>query len=437
MAVPGERTQWDDIIQNIEKSSNNNPRLRLNEKPEMSKNTSVSLLASKAIALDSVAIVIRGIPDIQIEVQPLGVGTTIGAVIVNISDAIAMGAGIMRTIAQVDIDVASRAARKAELVQQLQERRMEANAAGRGVKVTDRQIATMQVRLAMCEEEIKQKKRAITHAAEMNGLLRSKYTNEQLFAWMDGQIQHIMYRTFLLANDLAKKAQELLALFSLQETGIAEFPISETLLDFEFPGHSFRCIKTVSVSISGSVDPTPDLDSTPTLLEHRYRVSLAAATGVDYLPKTGGADDKFRIDQIPIASIAAVEAPMVAASLTTNSNSTTTIATSPSKVPAQSANGALNPLCPSSNSTTNNISDVVIQLKYTANSGGARSRKAASDAARALQTSVTGLAATEGLFAVIDLKSDFLTQWTTFTQTTATARSVTFVGVSELSFVFH
>lgn len=67
-------------------------------------------------------------PDIQTQIEPLGVGTSIGAVTVNISDALAMGTGIMRSAAQADMDIGARAARKAELIRQLQGRRMEANA---------------------------------------------------------------------------------------------------------------------------------------------------------------------------------------------------------------------------------------------------------------------------------------------------------------------
>lgn len=63
----------------------------------------------------------------------------------------------------------------------------------------------------------------------------------------------------------------------------------------------------------------------------------------------------------------------------------------------------------------NTINDVTIQIKYTANTEGAGFRKAASDAAKSFQNSVTGLSATEGLFTVIDLNSDFPTQWAQLT----------------------
>lgn len=66
-----------------------------------------------------------------------------------------------------------------------------------------------------------------------------------------------------------------------------------------------------------------------------------------------------------------------------------------------------------------------IQIKYTANADGAGFRKAASDAVKSFQNSVAGLSVTEGLFTVIDLKSDFPTQWTQLTS----SRSATLSGL--------
>ena len=70
---------------------------------------------------------------------------------------------------------------------------------------------------------------------------------------------------------------------------------------------------------------------------------------------------------------------------------------------------------------------MTVQIKYTANAEGAGFRKAASDAAKSFQNSVSGLSATEGLFTVIDLKSDFPIQWTQLTS--SASRSATLSGL--------
>lgn len=490
--VPGENSAWDDIVQSIEKPTTDDLRLSSNEKLEMSKNASAFQLSSKAIALDSSAAIIRAIPDITMNAEPLGVGTTMGAVTVNISDALAMSAGVMRAVAQMDIDVGARAARKAELINQLQERRMEANVAGRDIKVTDKQIETMRVRLAICEEDVKQQRQLIAHAAETSEYLRNKYTSEQLYAWMESQIRTLFYQTFLLANDLAKKAQKVyrfersadtveyveqsywdssrdgllsgeslhlalkrmeaaymekrghdfeitknisirqfqpLALLTLRETGVAEFSIPEMIFDFDFPGHYFRRIKTVNVTISSSTDLNLGVNTTLTLLEHRYRVKAVATTGQDYPLRASGDDDRFRTDQIPISSIATCkgneDSGVFDYELEFNDYQR--------YVPFEGA-GAISkwrlelPM-PIKQFDYTTIDDVILQFKYTANGGGAAFRKAASDAAKIFHTSVTGLPSTDGLFAVLDLKSDFPTQWSTLRQTPASPRSVTLSGL--------
>lgn len=488
--VPGETTDWSDIVQNIEKPTSDDLRVTSNEKLEMTKASAASGLSFGAISLDTVAASLRAIPDIQMQAEPLGVGATIGSITVNISDSIAMSAGIMRSFAQLELDAGAKAARKAELINQLQDRRMEANAAGRDIKITDRQIATLQVSLAIADEEIRQQRKMVDQATEVSDFLRTKYTNEQLYAWMDGQIRTLFYQTFSIANELAKKAQKVyrferradtteyigqgywnsgreglmsgenlflslkrmesaylekrghdyqitknislrkiqpMALLSLRETGVAEFSFPEILFDFDFPGHYMRRIKTLNATVVSNSDLSAGFNLTLTLLEHRYRLGTSATSGADYVVKTN--DDRFRTDQIPISSIAISQSTQDSGvfdyELEFNEYERF--------VPFEGA-GAISkwrvelPM-PVKQFDYTTINDLNIQIKYTANAGGALFRKAASDSIRSFQNSVTGLSATEGLFTVIDLKNDFPTQWTALTQTPAQSRTTSLTGL--------
>lgn len=56
------------------------------------------------------------------------------------------------------------------------------------------------------------------------------------------------------------------------------------------------------------------------------------------------------------------------------------------------------------------IADVKLRIKYTACAGSTAFWKAASDAARSFQNTVARLSSTEGMIAVIDMKSSFPTQ---------------------------
>ncbi|KAL8942188.1 MAG: hypothetical protein Q9216_001796 [Gyalolechia sp. 2 TL-2023] len=486
--VPKETSEWEDLSQSIEKPSTDGLRMNSNERLEMNQMAIASSLSVKAIGLDTVASVIKAVPEITTNFEPLGVGTTIGGITANISDAIAMTAGVMRSVAQSQADVGARAARKGELVAQLQERRMEANTAGRDIKVIDRQIETMKTRLSICDEDIRQQHKSMAHATELSEWLRNKYTSEQLYAWLDGQIRTLFYQTYLLANDLAKKAQKLyryergsdnteyvgqsywnssrdgmlsgeglylalkrmeaafmdqkghdfevkkeislrqiqpFALLNLRETGSADFGLPEVLFDYDFPGQYMRRIKTISVTMPTSTDIGSGMNATLRLLEHRYRVKPLATSGQDYILKSVD-DDRFRTNQIPTTAIAVSE----------NTNDSGIFEHNlefndcQRYVPFEGA-GCISKWrieLPTAIKTFDysTITDVKLHIKYTACAGSMALRKAASDAARSFQNSVTGLSSTEGMFAVIDMKSDLPSQWTTLT----TSRSVEVSGLA-------
>lgn len=77
---------------------------------------------------------------------------------------------------------------------------------------------------------------------------------------------------FEITKNVSLRQVQPLALFILRGTGIAEFSLPEVLFDFDFPGHYFRRIKTLNVSIASTTDLSTGINTTSTLLEHRYRV---------------------------------------------------------------------------------------------------------------------------------------------------------------------
>src|SRR4029077_1840745 len=67
------------------------------------------------------------------------------------------------------------------------------------------------------------------------------------------------------------------ALVQLRETGECGITIPEVLFDLDFPGHYFRRIKNVSISIPCVAGPYTGLSSTLTLLTSKIRVKSAPA----------------------------------------------------------------------------------------------------------------------------------------------------------------
>jgi len=102
----------------------------------------------------------------------------------------------------------SSASRKGGFLRQLQDRIQQANISGYEVKSIDRQILTQQIRINIAEQEISNQQKQIDNAQEVEEFLRNKYTNQELYIWMEGQVRTLYYQAYTLAYDLAKRAEK-------------------------------------------------------------------------------------------------------------------------------------------------------------------------------------------------------------------------------------
>jgi hypothetical protein len=93
-----------------------------------------------------------------------------------------------------------------------------------------------------------------------------------------------------------------LAFVELMAAGRCQIAVSEALLDGDFPGHYFRRIKTVSVSVHGPIKPQRNVNCTLTLLESRIRVN-GNATG-SYAQAADAEDSRFVINPVPVHAVA-------------------------------------------------------------------------------------------------------------------------------------
>ncbi|KAL7928243.1 putative toxin subunit [Trichoderma chlorosporum] len=489
VSVPDENKDWEDIAQSIEKPTTDSLRMTSHEKLEMQKADEAAALNQKATILDIAAGIIKIIPDIDEAAEPLGVGVSIGSITKNVCEAMLITSSVMRFQAQSFEYEGTRASRTGFLIKQLQERRLQANIAGREIKQTDKQISTARIRVEMCDRDIELQKQQTQQARDTEEWLRSKYTNEELYGWMEGAVRTLYYQTYLIAEDLAQKAQKAFrfekgdqsvdfigpynwdegrqgmfsgenlylslkrleraymeqrlhdfelvknislrqirpwALLTLRETGAAEFDLPEVLFDFDFPGHYSRRIKSVGMSIPCIVGPYTGVNATLTLLEHRYRTKPDAKNGTDYPQKDS--DERFQTDQIPIQSIAVSHGQQDSGVFNLDFRDERYI---PFEGAGVISKWRLELPTSVKQFDYNTISDTVLHVKYTAIQGGAAFRKAASDAASAFQKTAAGLSASEGMFALLDLKNDFPTEWhqsVTFFHTRSPGQSRDYLG---------
>ena len=196
------------------------------------------------------------------------------------------------------------------------------------------QIKASTLRVAIATQELRNHDLQAASALEADEFMRSKFSNQELFAWMSGQLSSLYFQAYQLAYDVAKRAERCfahelgadatfiqfgywdglkkgllageklhadlkrmevaylnqnareleitkhvslllldpMALVRLQETGECEFTIPEVLFDLDFPGHYFRRIKSVSISVPCVAGPYTSLSSTLTLLSSKVRV---------------------------------------------------------------------------------------------------------------------------------------------------------------------
>jgi hypothetical protein len=203
-AIPNPGEHWEDIQINIETPTKDDLRMSPYENMEGMAYDSASNLNQSASDLESQAAFLLAMPEITASVEPWGVGmsTTMGG---NTFGQAAQSLAIaMRGRAQAVLDQGSRAGRKSTLSRQLQERLFQANTIGRELMKLDMEMEQIDARLATMELEIQAQQREADNAAAEEEWMRSKYTGEQVYKFLDNSISQVLHQTYLQALDMAK-----------------------------------------------------------------------------------------------------------------------------------------------------------------------------------------------------------------------------------------
>lgn len=229
----------------------------------------------------------------------------------------------------------------------------------------EKQIAAAKIRLAIAEKDLENQELQIEQSQAVDEYMRSKYTNQQLFDWQARQIATIYFQSYQLAYDMAKRAEKCfqhergdatatfvqfgywdslkkgllagerlandirrmeaayleqngrdleitkhislaqffpLSLLALKEAGACTIVLPEWLFDMDYPGHYFRRLKSVSVSIPCVVGPYTSINCTLSLTNHGIRVRKDVAAGYGN-PLVAG-DDRFYKSVVPQTIIA-------------------------------------------------------------------------------------------------------------------------------------
>jgi hypothetical protein len=244
--------------------------------------------------------------------------------------------------------------------------------AAKEIEQIDKSIAGAELRIAIAEKELENHVLQIENAKATDDFMRSKYTNEELYQWQVGQISGVYFQSYRLAFDLAKRAERCfrfelglqdssyinfgywdslkkgllsgeklqydlrrlesayleqnrrefeltkhvsltlldpLALVKLRETGCCFFNLPEEIFDLDYPGHYFRRIKSVSLTLPCVVGPYTTISCTLRLVKNSIRINTTNGdngyprnTDEQGLPAD---DERFIENNVPVKAIAA------------------------------------------------------------------------------------------------------------------------------------
>jgi hypothetical protein len=308
----------------------------------------------------------------------------------------------------------------------------------------NRQKVAAQIRSEVAQHELANFEQQIENARSVDEYLRTKFSRTELYSWMVGELTALYRDSYQMAFDLARRAERAyqferlqpapfisfgqwdnlksgllageklhhdlrrlekdyqdterreyeltrhfslaqidpFALLRLRDEGMCEIDLTEDLFDRDFPGHYFRRIKTVSLTIPAVVGPYAGVHARLTLIHSSIRQNADLGSDFNYHEDGSSgpnADARFVYDPVPVQSI-------VTSGAQADSGVFQLDLRSDRMMPFEGA-GAISrwrlELDPLSNSfDPRTLTDVVLHLQYTAREGGRMLQQAAADSLR-------------------------------------------------------
>ena len=84
----------------------------------------------------------------------------------------------------------------------------QADLATKELQQVEKQITAAEIRLAISEQELRNHEQQIDNAREVDQFMRGKFTNQDLYQWMIGQVSGLYFQSYQLAYDVAKRAEK-------------------------------------------------------------------------------------------------------------------------------------------------------------------------------------------------------------------------------------
>jgi hypothetical protein len=337
----------------------------------------------------------------------------------------------------------------------------------------EKQIVAATIREEIAKAELGNHDKQTENAKAVDEYLKGKFTNEQLYGWMQSQLAGLYFQAYKLAYDVAKTAERAfrhelglrssnyiqfgywdslkkgllageklghdlkrmevayldqnkreyeitkhvslaqlnpLALVLLKESGRCEFSVPETLFDLDYSGHYMRRIKSVSVTIPCVVGPYTNVPCTVTLLRSTIRHSASPAAG--YNRDLQNDDSRFTDLFSSIQSVVTTSGQGDTGMFETNLRDERYL-------PFEGAGAISTWRLELPNNfhqfDYDTISDVILHIRYTAREGGESLKQACVSELSANLNSIKQASNDTGLARLFSLKHEFPSEWSRLT----------------------
>lgn len=336
----------------------------------------------------------------------------------------------------------------------------------------DKQIAAAEIRKEVAETDLRNHELQIENAGKADDFMRSKFTNDELYQWMIGQISSVYFSAYKLAHDFAKKAErsyqfelgrddsfiaygywdslkkgllsadklmqdikrmeasyldknkreyevvkhislaslDPLALAKLKATGACDFEVPEVLYDLDHAGQYFRRIKTVSLSLPCVAGPHTSVSAKLSLISNKYRKN----TNPDNAAATGYAEDPGN-DERFVYNVGAIQS--IATSHGQKDSGLFELQFKDDRYLPFEGTGAISswrlelPKPELAQFNYDTIADVIVHISYTSREGGSSLRGLAEDTALERLGEVQQELSQTGLHTAINLTHDMPNEW--------------------------
>ena len=438
-------------------------RLLQEEQSELDSSHSARDWQVRSSFLETLASALHLVPYLNIKTAPLGVGLGIGYGGEHLGSATSAVARYIQNLSAQDSYDASHAGKMAGYFRRQQEWTLQSNLAGGEIMQIDQQITATSVRASMAQYELEQLYPAqLQNAQAVEDFLKNKYTNQELYTWLISDISATYFQCYQMAYDLAKKAERAfrfergvtdsnfiqfgywnslrkglqsgerlylalkqmerafheqnkreyeitrrislvlldpLALIALKETGQCLVDLPELLFDTDYCGHYMRRIRNVSLTIPCVTGPYTSVNCTLTLLKSKIRMDPSLQSGY---PEQDN-DRRF------VYNFAATQS--IATSTGQNDSGMFEVNFRDERYLPFEGAGAVSQWrleMPRDNNAFDfgTITDVIINLSYTARDGG--------DMLRQKARSAIGTATPRDALRMFSLKHEFSTEWYRF-----------------------